>query len=121
MMKRKKAIPFLLSLGAAITGVFAIIGCETSEGYSIEISPTYATVNVDSSISLQATGWRDYNWTLSNPNIGYLTTTRGENVTYVAKDIGTQTITAKSTGAASSTGTNSTSSAYSASATIIQQ
>ena len=119
-MKRKTAIPFLLSLSAAIASVLAIAGCETSEGYSIDISPNYAEINVNGAVSLRATGWRDYNWTLSDPNIGYLTVTRGETVTYVAKSAGTQTITAKSTSAGGS-GTNSTATAYSAAATIIQR
>ena len=73
-------------------------GYESADSYTINVSPAYSDVSsVNQSVRLTATGWSDYTWALSNTDIGYLTSTHGESVTYVAKEIPISTSTTSTT------------------------
>lgn len=61
-------------------------GCESesADEAGFQISPTYAEISLNESLTLQATGWHSYRWTLSQPSIGTLSSTTGDAVTYTA-------------------------------------
>ena len=122
---------FLLSALAlcAMAGSVSLFsaGCESAEANDIVISPTHAKVSVGQSVSLSASGWDNFRWSLSNGDIGVLSRTVGKSVVYTAisSTASVQRITATAIGSGavntfSPTSTNSTSSlvGYSASAVI---
>ena len=109
----------LLSVAAAIAlpiwALMLFTGCESADSHSIDVYPASADVShVNQSVVLSARGWSDYRWDLSDPSIGYLTSTHGESVTYVAKTVTTtekiQTVTVKASGIAGVAGSSSTNS-----------
>ena len=129
-MRKTSFLPLLsitAGLAVCLSTFFFFTGCESADSYTIDVSPSYSDVSsVNQSVRLTASGWSDYTWNLSNTDIGYLTSTHGESVTYVAKEIPTststnsttatytlQTITVTAKGAISTTttsdGTNTTS------------
>ncbi len=61
-------------------------GCEDKSATetSINISPGYAELHEGQAITLTATGWDSYRWTLANPSWGVLSSTTGDTVTYTA-------------------------------------
>lgn len=112
----------LLSIAAAIAlplgSILLFPGCESADSHTIDVYPASADVRVNQSVVLSATGWSDYTWSLDpDKDLGYLSSTHGASVTYVAraKPSGTtdviQTIKVRASGiagVASSSSTNST-------------
>jgi len=78
---------------AALGGVL-LCSCDSEPASaSIEISPSSALVRVGQSILFTALGGYEYRWSLSNENLGVLTTRVGQTTTYtsVASTGGTNT------------------------------
>ena len=125
---------FLAFIAAACLAAVFFAGCESADGYSIEVSPSTASLNEQSpSVQLTASGWQDFSWTLSDTTVGRLSSHNGQTVVYTATQFGTessavtQTILVRAIGTAIESGssTNSTSSAstdsgYSAKVSITQ-
>lgn len=67
-----------------------LLGCETenSEQSSITVSPSFSKIDQGESLVLRASGWTDYTWSLSNPSIGVLSATKGDQTTYTAVQAG---------------------------------
>ncbi len=90
----------LLIVAATLAATAAVFsGCETESAASqtVSVSPSYARITSNHSVSLSAAGGWNYHWELSNDSIGYLNKTTGSSVTYTAtKDGQTQTVTLKS-------------------------
>lgn len=70
-----------------------LAGCETesSDNISISISPNNATIARGESVTLTASGWRDYTWSLADTSAGVLSTTKGDSTIYTAIDGPTST------------------------------
>lgn len=98
---------------AAITLATAIFcGCESADSYEISVKPGDATVTSASpKVALTASGWRDYQWALSDTSLGYLSASKGASVVYTARSGtfvgGRQTITVTAVGSATSSSTTS--------------
>lgn len=84
MKKRNLLLVAALMLGAMLLGVLLLVGCEVSSADEAEVavSPQYAELSQNQSVTLTASGWDSYEWSLSNPSIGYLSSTRGPAVVY---------------------------------------
>ena len=91
----KKILP--TAAAAVVMGLsafFFFTGCDSATDYSIEVTPAWSEVrSVGQQVSLSATGWGDYNWSLSNPDYGYLSSTHGERVVYTVTRIPVATTT----------------------------
>lgn len=77
----------LALFGILLTSVFiGITGCETesSDQIAIKISPNTARVRVGESQEFVATGFSDYTWSLSKPEMGAISTTKGDRTVYTA-------------------------------------
>jgi hypothetical protein len=74
----------LVSIFGAIA--IALTGCDTesTEQASIHISPNNARVRIHQSQEFVVTGFTDYTWSLSNNEIGVLSTTKGDRTVYTA-------------------------------------
>ena len=113
-----------LVLAAAAFAAF-LAGCESADSYSISISPNYAKIKPGQSVTLNASGWSNYSWSLSNENGAHLSATTGKSVVFYAEGEASNAVynvTAVAVGAGSSSGsgTNSVSSAgYTAKAKIV--
>ena len=112
----------LLSIAAAIAlplgSILLFPGCESADSHTIDVYPASADVShPNQSVALSATGWSDYRWSLSDDAIGYLTSTHGASVTYVAKTFATteaiQKVTVKASGIAGVAGSSNTTSSAS--------
>ncbi len=126
----KRAIPLSAALCALAAAVLAFsAGCESAEANDVTVSPGHATVSKGGSVTLSASGWDNFRWSLSNNDIGILSATVGRQVVYtsIAAGEATQRVTATAIGAgvggSSSSSTNSTATAsaavgFSASAVI---
>ena len=122
-MKLKSTLAF--SLCAAIGLVAAVLysGCESAEDFSIDISPAYAEVTATGQrVTLTASGWSGYTWSLEHEKWGYLTSQNGKTVTYVVTEMPTAsdslTVTATGIGTGESNSTSNTNSGVSGSAKI---
>ena len=110
--------------GAALTACLSS-GCESADSYSISVSPNYAKIKGGQSVTLNASGWSNYQWTLDNENGAHLSATTGKSVVFYAESGASNTVynvtaTAVGSSAASGSGTNSVSSAgYTAKAKIV--
>ena len=114
--------------GAALTACLSS-GCESADSYSISVSPNYAKIKPGQSVSLHASGWSNYQWTLDNENGAHLSATTGKSVVFYAESVSDTnafstvynvTAVAVGSGSSSGSGTNSVSSAgYSAKAKIV--
>ena len=110
--------------GAALTACLSS-GCESADSYSISVSPNYAKIKGGQSVTLNASGWSNYQWTLDNENGAHLSATIGKSVVFYAESGASNTVynvtaTAVGSSAASGSGTNSVSSAgYTAKAKIV--
>ena len=99
----KKTFPWtaFFSIPLIIAAFFLLIatGCETSspDEAQITIEPAYTTIRTGQSITLKASGWHRYKWSLKNNDIGRLSATTGETVVYTALESGTQTVFAHAT------------------------
>ncbi|MBR1836502.1 MAG: hypothetical protein IJ783_04375 [Kiritimatiellae bacterium] len=72
-----------LALAAALPS-----GCESSEGNQVEISASARDVTAKGqTVTLSATGWNSYRWSLSDGSIGRLSSATGSTVTYTALSV----------------------------------
>ena len=118
----KHSFPAALLLAAAAFAAF-FAGCESGDSHSISISPNYAKIKPGQSVTLSASGWENYSWSLSSENGAHLSATTGKSVVFYAESGASNavySVTAVAVGSGSSGGgTNSTSSAgYTAKAKI---
>ena len=109
------------AFGAAIVlAAAAICGCESADSYEITVKPGDATVTSASpSVALTASGWSDYQWSLSDTSLGYLSASKGASVVYTARSGtflgGRQTVTVSAVGSGtSSTSTTNSAAGYTA-------
>ena len=117
----------LAALVLAASALSALVaGCESGDSYSISVSPNYAKIKPGQSVTLTASGWSNYQWSLDNENGAHLSATTGKSVVFYAESTaGSNTVynvtaTAVGSGSVSGSGTNSTSSAgYTAKAKIV--
>jgi hypothetical protein len=77
------------SLAAAVTAAVAALlpgGCESDSPHelTVNVSPDHAKLKSGESVALTASGWSTYEWSLSNGDIGHLSSSRGERVVYLA-------------------------------------
>jgi type IV pilus biogenesis protein CpaD/CtpE len=106
MKKRNYALAAGFAAVSAAVLLLAGAGCESTEEASVSVSPDYVRLAVGQSVTLTASGWHTYRWTLgeatggTNSTIdagnanGVLSSTAGERVVYRALKSGvTQTIT----------------------------
>ena len=109
---------FMLTLCAAASTAIIFAGCESTDAGGIDVSPTYVELRVGQSTTFHATGAQYFKWSLSKPQIGSLSSSRGEYVVYTARSGSgdPQVITVESASSASST--SAVVSAYSATATV---
>lgn len=117
-MSIKTFIALALATTLPLASLFFTVGCESAEDHSIDITPAYSEVSkVGQSVRLSAKGWSDYTWSLSNTDIGTLSSTHGESVVYVVRTIATNstpsaieqtvTVTARNIGTSSSSNSGS--------------
>ena len=119
----------LAALVLAASALSALVaGCESGDSYSISVSPNYAKIKPGQSVTLTASGWSNYSWSLSSESGAHLSATTGKSVVFYAESTaGSNTVynvtaTAVGSGSVSGSGTNSTSSAgYTAKAKIVVQ
>jgi hypothetical protein len=109
-VKMMKKIVMLCST-VALIAMFAIMmtGCESADGYSIEVNASSYSVNDGGQVYLSASGWDDYAWSVSDNKIGFLNKLNGPSVIYTsraASGVQTITVTARGSGATVSTSTN---------------
>jgi hypothetical protein len=113
-----------LVLAASALSVL-VAGCESGDSYSISVSPNYAKLKPGQSVTLSASGWSNYAWSLSSENGAHLSATTGKSVVFYAESGASNTVynvvaTAVGSGSSSGSGTNTTSSAgYTAKAKIV--
>ena len=114
--------------GAALVACLSA-GCESADSYSISVSPNYAKLKPGQSVTLNASGWSAYTWSLDNESGAHLSGTTGKSVVFYAEGasetnafstVYNVVVTAVGSGASSGSGTNATSSAgYTAKAKIV--
>lgn len=93
--------------------VVMLSGCESADGYSIEVNASSYSVGNGGTVYLSASGWDDYTWSLSDNSLGYLNKLNGSSVIYTSRAAsGTQkiTIVARGSGAVAETPTDNNSS-----------
>lgn len=99
----KKLLFPLVAAGA----VFFVAGCESADSYGgVSGSPSVRSVKPGGSVTLTASGWNSFVWSLSNGEYGRLSSTVGRAVTYTAEKDATnvtQTVTATAAGMTSNT------------------
>ncbi len=114
-------------LAAAFLSAF-VAGCESGDSYSISVAPNYAKLKPGQNVTLNASGWSNYQWTLDNENGAHLSATTGKSVVFFAESTSdtnvvktVYNVTVVAVGSGSSGGsTNSVSSAgYTAKAKIV--
>ena len=107
MKKRNYAAAAAGAVLAALAVLLLLAGCESTEDVSVSISPDYVRLGAGQSVTLTASGWNTYRWSLgaatggsnstvtANSGNGVLSSTVGERVVYRALKSGsgiTQTI-----------------------------
>lgn len=93
--------------------VVMLSGCESADGYSIEVNASSYSVGNGGTVYLSASGWDDYTWSLSDNSLGYLNKLNGSSVIYTSRAAsGTQkiTIVARGSGAVAEIPTDNNSS-----------
>ena len=110
--------------GAVLSALFAS-GCEDANSYSISVSPNYAKIKPGQSVTLTASGWDNYTWSIDGSG-AHLSATTGKSVVVTAESgsasnaVVNVVATAVGSGSSSGSGTNSVSSAgYTAKAKIV--
>lgn len=72
----------------AVVACFGLLqtGCEVDSAgkVDVQITPQYAEVRRGQSIELTASGWDDYEWAMSNRQLGHLSKKFGHTVVYTA-------------------------------------
>lgn len=77
----------------AIMSALIILGvqtsCETTDGSDLQlfITPPAATVNNNGKVQFTASGGRNYQWSLSNSSLGFLSTRTGKQTVYTANAV----------------------------------
>lgn len=97
-------------LCAALIGtIAALTGCETdpTEQIALSITPNTARLRAGESQEFKAGGFQDYTWSLSKPELGVLSTTKGDTTIYTqvssaSSETQVLTVRASSTGASAS-------------------
>jgi len=75
---------------ARVLGTLSLLtvltGCETepSDQAEVRITPASVTMRTGQSQEFTASGWQDYTWSLSDPSLGVLSTTKGDRTVYTA-------------------------------------
>lgn len=69
-----------------LAGGLCFVGCETESASenNVDITPASATILIDESVTLTASGGYDYEWSLENDSWGTLSTTEGSTTTYTS-------------------------------------
>ncbi|MBR1609801.1 MAG: hypothetical protein IJ678_09335, partial [Kiritimatiellae bacterium] len=101
---------------AALAFAAALAGCESSDSYSISVSPGHASVRPGQSVAITASGWGEYVWTLDTDGAGSLSAHKGETVVFTAASgvsNATVKVTASAVGSGGSSSSASQSSSYS--------
>ena len=109
-------------LAGAVLSAFFASGCEDSDSYSISVSPNYAKLKPGQNVSLNASGWSNYLWTLDNEDGAHLSATTGKSVVFYAESVsGTNAFSTvyNVTATAVGSGTNTNSVGYTAKAKIV--
>ena len=79
---------FLLALCLAAVGLF-LVACESEKSGTgddvLDVTPSYAKLRAGQSVTLSAKGGSDYLWSLSNEEIGSLSSRHGSSVVYTAQ------------------------------------
>ena len=124
MKKFLPAFAAAVLAGAVLSALFAS-GCEDANSYSISVSPNYAKIKPGQSVTLTASGWDNYTWSIDG-SAAHLSATTGKSVVVTAESgTGSNAVvnvvaTAVGSGSSSGSGTNSVSSAgYTAKAKIV--
>lgn len=131
-MKNHLRTGLFAALVLAAASLSALVaGCESGDSYSISVSPNYAKLKPGQSVTLTASGWDNYKWSLDNESGAHLSGTTGKSVVFYAEKTGgggsnsvssvyNVVATAVGSGSSSGSGTNSVSSAgYTAKAKIV--
>ena len=64
-MKKNLRTGLLAAFVLSASSLSALVaGCESGDSYSISVSPNYAKLRPGQSVTLVASGWSDYKWTL---------------------------------------------------------
>ena len=105
MKKRNYAAAAVLAALPLLAALLVPAGCESTEEVSVSISPDYVRLAAGQAVTLVASGWHTYRWSLgeasggtnssvtANNANGVLSSTVGEQVVYRAlKSDVTQTI-----------------------------
>ena len=81
-----KILSTFLATSVIVLTVFALVGCETdpSDEIAVTITPNHADLKVGQSQTFVAKGFQNYSWTLSKPEIGVLSSTKGDSTVYTA-------------------------------------
>lgn len=121
-MKRTHCFALAVAAIIPLAALFFIAGCESATDYAIDVNPPFwefSEGTKNPSVTLSAKGWSDYMWKLSDPDIGYLSSTHGESVIYTAvafpESVKKQVVTVNARNVISgggSSGSNSVSHAY---------
>jgi len=84
-MKLKSTLAFSLCVAIGLVAAVLYSGCESvgTDGVNIEIAQTKQEVTaVNETVTLTASGWSGYLWTLENASYGRLNRTTGPTVVY---------------------------------------
>ena len=86
MKKRNYAVAAALALLPVLAALVLSAGCEATspDEMSVTVTPDYAKLKSGQSVTMTASGWFSYRWSLKNPEYGYLSSTVGERVSYRA-------------------------------------
>lgn len=96
MKKRNYAATAVLALLPVLAALILTAGCESTEEVSVSVSPDYARLGVGQTVTLTASGWHTYRWSLGEATVGSnstvsassdngaLSATTGERVVYRA-------------------------------------
>jgi hypothetical protein len=93
-----RTYPVLLAMAAGASLLIAGAGCEVESADSadqaeIQVSPSSVTLHQGQSAEFTATGWQNYRWSLSIPDIGTLSHQTGDKTVYTAIVVtGTNTV-----------------------------
>ena len=115
-MKLKSTLAFSLCVAIGLGAAMLYSGCESADTFGIEISQTSQEVkSVGQTVTLTASGWSGYLWTLEDASYGRLNRTSGSTVIYTvttmpdtSKDI-TIKVTGTGTGVDASSASNTSS------------
>ena len=69
----------------AIAALLSTTGCETesADSAAVTISPGYARIGYGQSVTLTASGWDNFSWSVENGH-GQLSSTKGKSVVFTA-------------------------------------